>query len=49
MDGSGKILLSLLGAPVGNNDRELSGEVLSDVWILNVKQLTWTKVGVTAM
>ena len=34
---------------MGNNDRELSGEVLSNAWILDVKQLTWTKVGVMAM
>ena len=34
----------LLGEPVGNNDRELSGEVLADGWILDVRQLSWTKV-----
>lgn len=34
----------LLGQPVGDNDRELSGEVLADGWILDVKQLSWTKV-----
>ena len=33
-----------IGDPVGDNDRELSGEVLSDGWILDVKQLSWTKV-----
>lgn len=36
--------LSPLGDPVGDNDRELSGEVLADAWILDVKQLSWTKV-----
>lgn len=29
---------------MGDNDRELSGEVLTDAWILDVKQLSWTKV-----
>ena len=36
-----------IGDPVGDNDQELSGEVLTDGWILDVKQLSWTKVGTT--
>ena len=38
------IILHSLGEPVGDNDRELSGEVLADGWILDVRQLSWTKV-----
>lgn len=38
------LCISLLGDPVGDNDKELSGEVLADGWILDVKQLSWTKV-----
>lgn len=37
-----------LGEPVGDNERELSGEVLGDGWILDVKELSWTKVGAIA-
>ena len=33
------------GKPVGNaNKNERSGEVLDDAWVLDVKQVTWTKV-----
>ena len=33
------------GKPVdGANENERSGEVLNDAWILDVKQITWTKV-----
>ena len=34
-----------IGTPVSNsNKNELSGEVLDDAWILDVREVTWTKV-----
>ena len=33
-----------VGDPVGYDENKLSGEVLADGWILDVKQLSWTKV-----